>query len=261
MVSFPAVLVKTPGVPSRPFTPRSQVQGGMGAAKQEWGWVKTYELTIFWGITIPSYQLFKGEIIYHIFGKKHPFTFTDHFKGFSVWVPGSWPISKYDKDRFVMMKFCLVAIFTNIFQADLSNRSWFPYFYQHALHTMYYNVLYIYLNIIYTRLYTCTPYIHTDKDRSLLFLVASLFWWQHLHMCCFSTYQVRSTTKELEKLLGVSRLDFTSCSYWAKNITKPKILADDKAALAAGCSAVAMLRYLRWIPGKIINIVKMGDML
>jgi hypothetical protein len=39
---------------------------------------------------------------------------------------------------------------------------------------------------------------------------------------------------------------------------KPKILADDKAALAAGCSAVAMLR---WIPGKIINIVKMGDML
>lgn len=52
MVSFPAV--QTPGVPSRPFTPRSQVQGGMGAAKQEWGWVKTYELTIFWGISIPA---------------------------------------------------------------------------------------------------------------------------------------------------------------------------------------------------------------
>jgi hypothetical protein len=156
-------------------------------------------------------------------GKKHPFTFTNHFKGLSVWVPGSWPISKYDKDSFVMMKFCLVAIFTNIFQADLSNRSWFPYFYQHALYTMYYNVIYIYILIlyIYTIIYVYT-YIHTDKDRSLLFLVASLFWWQHLHLCCFSTYQVRSTTKELEKLLGVARLDFTSCSYWAKNITNPR---------------------------------------
>ena len=129
-------------------------QTGMGMGQNLWA----YHLL---GNKHTSYLKVKLYITF--WGKKHPFTFTNHFKGLSVWVPGSWPISKYDKDSFVMMKFCLVAIFTNIFQADLSNRSWFPYFYQHALYTMYYNVIYIYINIIYIHNYI-RVHIHTHRQ-------------------------------------------------------------------------------------------------
>ena len=106
------------------------------------------------------------------------------------------------------MKFCLVARFTTIFQADLSNRSWFPNFYQHALYTMYYNVLYDTVYIyIYTIIYVYTC-IHTDKDRLLLFLVASLFCWQQKNTVAASPHIKSDQLKNWNSCWGL--LDWTS---------------------------------------------------
>ena len=133
-----AVVRRTPGVPSRPFTPRSQVERWIrhglehppikmddfprkppfnrGISQPASGLCLMKPEGSILGKNHP-YQLFEGEMI-TLLGKHNPFT--NHFKGFSVWAPGFWSLSKHNKESFVIEKFCLVAIHRHLTSLSIS---------------------------------------------------------------------------------------------------------------------------------------------